>query len=111
MTEKEDIVHFDYPDFSLSNYLGWKSSDNSVNRVYENSIKLIRNRRVTRLIIPNGNYKHPDHTALNYAGLYYGVLATDCVNMDWGEPTDIKSYYEYLTPKCCDTCCILRRNQ
>ena len=91
----ESQLHFfDYPDFSLPAYLGWKLPGGSKG-CFEPLIKLMRSLRVTRLFFTKGNGEHPDHDAAFFAGCFYGVQSGDSVCVDLGEPSVIKSFHTY----------------
>lgn len=92
--DEQRIFPMGYPDFSLVSYVGWKLSsgrEGAMRRVVE----LLRDLRVTRLMIPNGYREHSDHEAAYDIGRYDGVQAGDPVGADWGPLTAIRSTTQY----------------
>jgi len=91
---KENVHPLVYPDFSLVSYVGWRLSAGGEGTL-AGLIPLLRSRRITRLMIPNGYREHSDHEAAYDAGRYDGVQAGDPVLVDWGAPSPIKSTLQY----------------
>lgn len=91
---EENIIRFDYPDFSLRNFIGYILSNKEYG-VLPRLIKELRRIKATRLFVPNGYREHMDHEATYYIGSYDGPQVGDPVIVDLGEPFRIKSYLQY----------------
>jgi len=92
--DAKHVFHLGYPDFSLRNYVGLRLS-NGGEGAMRSLVTLMREARITRLLIPNGYREHSDHQAAYDMGRYDGVQAGDPVAVDWGTPSTIKSVLEY----------------
>jgi LmbE family N-acetylglucosaminyl deacetylase len=92
--KEENILHLDYPDFSLRSYIGWVLPNGVEGTTYK-TLKLLRRIKPTRLIIPNEYREHMDHEALSYIGSYDGPQVGDPVMVDLGQPSTVKSYLKY----------------
>ncbi|MBS7611884.1 PIG-L family deacetylase [Candidatus Bathyarchaeota archaeon] len=92
--KEENIVHLDYPDFSLRSYIGWVLP-NGLEGLTFKTIKLLRRIKPTRLLVPNEYREHMDHEALSYIGSYDGPQIGDPVMVDLGPPFKVKSYLKY----------------
>jgi len=91
---EENIIRFDYPDFSLRNFMGYILS-NKEEGVLPKVIKELRRIKPTRLFVPNAYREHIDHEAVSYIGSYDGPQVGDPVVVDLGEPFKIISYLQY----------------
>jgi len=91
---EENILHLDYPDFSLRSYIGWVLPNGVEGTTYK-TLRLLRGIKPTRLIIPNEYREHMDHEALSYIGSYDGPQVGDPVMVDLGQPFTVKSYLKY----------------
>jgi len=92
---KKDRIHcFEYPDFSLQAYLGFELTDGTEG-VFGKIVKLLREIKATRLVIPNGWMEHPDHTAAHEIGAFHGPQVGDPILPDRGTPSKIKSFVVY----------------
>lgn len=92
--KEENIIRFDYPDFSLRNFIGYMLS-NKEEGVLPKVIRELRRIKPTRLFVPNGYREHIDHEATSYIGSYDGPQVGDPVIVDLGEPFRIVSYLQY----------------
>lgn len=92
--KEENIIHLNYPDFSLRSYIGW-ILPNGFEGTTCKTIRLLRQIKPTRLLIPNEYKEHMDHEALSYIGSYDGPQIGDPVVVDLGSPSTIKSYLKY----------------
>jgi len=91
---EENIIRFDYPDFSLRNFIGYMLP-NKAQGVLPQLIEELRRKKVTRLFVPNGYREHMDHEAAYYIGSFDGPQAGDPVIVDLGKPFRIKTYLQY----------------
>jgi len=88
------VIHMGYPDFSLRNFVGlWLN--NAIEGSMRPLVTIMREARITRLLIPNGYREHSDHQAAHDIGRYDGVQAGDPVAVDWGMPQAVRSMLEY----------------
>jgi len=92
--KEDNIIRFDYPDFSLKAYIGWQLPGGIEGTTVE-TIKALRQVKPTRLIIPNEYREHMDHEALSYIGSYDGPQVGDPVIVDVSKPFKIKSFLKY----------------
>lgn len=90
----ENMLHLNYPDFSLRSYIGWVLP-NSVEGTTAETIRLLRQIKPTRLLVPNEYREHMDHEALSYVGSYDGPQVGDPVLVDLGSQFTVKSYLKY----------------
>lgn len=96
--EEENLIRFDYPDFSVASYLGLKLSgvpESAEKGTMYKTLSKLRELEITRLLVPNGYREHIDHAAVNGAGTYDGPQVGDPVLVDWGRSEPIRSYLEY----------------
>ncbi len=91
---EDHIVRFDYPDFSLMPNLGWRMPWNATGTM-EYHLRALRDRRITRILVPNGYREHIDHEATYRAGAYDGPQVGDPVLADWGLTPAIRSTIQY----------------
>ena len=91
----EDRIHrFDYPDFSLWPWLGWRlpgGQEGTDARV----LPVLRRLAPTRLLVPNGYREHIDHEATYRVGTYDGTQVGDAILAQLGTAEPIRSYLQY----------------
>jgi len=92
--EEENIIRFEYPDFSLRSYIGWLLPNN-MEGTMPKTLKTLRKIKPTRMIIPNEYREHIDHEALSIIGSYDGPQVGDAVLVEWGKPHRVRSYLKY----------------
>jgi hypothetical protein len=97
------IIRFNYPDFSMPGWLGWRLPDGQLGTLSQ-TLCTMRTHQITRLLIPNGYREHIDHEAVYRAGAYDGPQVGDPVLVDWGTAEPIRSTAVYavwgdLTPE------------
>jgi len=93
--KKENIIRFEYPDFSLWQFKG-KQLINGEDGLFKKMLEFIRNNKITRVLIPNGYREHTDHTAVFETCMYDIVQCGDSVLSDLGkEPQHVKTYLQY----------------
>ena len=91
---EDHVFYMNFPDFSLVSYIGWKlcgGREGTLRPV----VSLLRQLKITRLLIPNGYREHSDHQAVYDIGRYDGVQAGDPVAVDWAAPFGLKSTLQY----------------
>ena len=91
---EENIYRFGMSDFAAFRYLGWDAGELGAG-VFERSMKFMRNNRITRVLVPNHNKEHADHTATHMIGAYDAPQAGDPILVDWGTPCEVKTVMEY----------------
>ena len=92
--KRENIIRFDYPDFSLKPNIGWILPDGREGTTVR-TIKTLREIKPTRLLIPNEYREHMDHEALSYIGSYDGPQVGDAILVDVARPFRIKGFLKY----------------
>ena len=92
--KKENIMRFDYPDFSLKPNIGWVLPEGKEGTTIR-TIKTLREIKPTRLLIPNEYRENMDHEALSYIGTYDGPQVGDPILADVGRPSRIKGFLKY----------------
>ena len=91
---KENIVRFEYPDFSVWQYAGNKLECGKAG-VFSKIVEFVRHKKITRLLLPNGYREHYDHTSVYEMAIFDAVQAGDPIAPDIGETQKIKSYLQY----------------
>jgi LmbE family N-acetylglucosaminyl deacetylase len=89
-----NVLRFDYPDFSVSPYLGWLlpwGEEGTIGR----DIRTLRELGITRLLLPNGYREHIDHEAVYRAGAFDGPQVGDPILADWGLAPAIRGFLIY----------------
>ncbi len=90
----ENIVRFDYPDFSLVPNIGWMMPWGGEGTAGPH-LRALRRLKATRLMIPNGYREHMDHEAAYRIGAYDGPQVGDNILADWGLAPPIRSCLQY----------------
>lgn len=91
---QENIIYMGYSDFSVWGNVGWKVGD-GLQGTFHPVVKMLREKRITRLLIPNHYREHIDHTAVHWIGGYDAPQAGDPVLVDWAAPNVVESVVEY----------------
>jgi len=91
---KENIVRFEYPDFSLGQFIG-KELQSGETGTFLRILQFIRENKITRVMIPNGYREHTDHTAAYLITASDVIQAGDAVVADLGSTQAVKSYLQY----------------
>lgn len=91
---RENIIKFNFPDFSTFQYIGYKMRDGSTG-VFIKIVELIRELGITRVMIPNGHREHLDHEAVYKMGAYDVIQAGDPIIVDHGGMQKIKNILQY----------------
>ncbi len=91
----EDRIHrFDYPDFSLWPWLGWRLPGGQEG-IDARVLPALRRLAPTRLLVPNGYREHIDHEATYRVGAYDGTQVGDAILAQLGTAEPIRSYLQY----------------
>ncbi|WP_406676819.1 hypothetical protein [Moorella sp. ACPs] len=88
------MIRLDYPDFSISPYMGWLLPWGGEG-TFAQTLKYLRRIQATRLVIPNRYREHIDHEVVGRIGAFDGPQVGDEVIVDWGRPSPIRSFLEY----------------
>lgn len=91
---EDHILRCDYPDFSLSAYMGWRLIDGSPGTM-QRILPALRGLQVTRLLVPNGYQEHIDHEATERIGCYDGPQVGDPVLPEAGLAPPVRSMLQY----------------
>lgn len=91
--KEDNIIYFDVPDFSLMPHVNRMFFQEK--GLFEEQVRLFREKRVSRVIFSSGHFEHWDHTAVFNMGIYTSPQAGDPVLADSGEPYAAKSHYIY----------------
>lgn len=91
---EDNILRFDFPDLSLRSHTGWVLSG-GMKGTTAKTIKMLRQIKPTRLLVPNEYRENTDHEALSYIGSYDGPEVGDAIMVDLGEPFGIKGFLKY----------------
>jgi LmbE family N-acetylglucosaminyl deacetylase len=89
-----NIIRFDYSDFSVLQNIGWKLN-NGQDGSFRKVLALLRELKITRVLVPNHYREHIDHTAVNMIGSFDSPQAGDPILVDWAKPLPVKSMVEY----------------
>jgi hypothetical protein len=90
----DHIYRFNLPDFSLLAWNGWQLPDGQAGTMAR-ELPILRQLKVTRLLLPNDYREHLDHEAAYQAGVYGGPQVGDPVIVDVGSAPPIRSYAKY----------------
>ena len=92
---KEDhILRMDFPDFSAFCNIGWEKADGSEGDM-PRILKFFRDKKVTRVMVPNHYREHIDHTAAHIMSSFNVPQAGDAALVDHGTPHKVLSVLEY----------------
>jgi len=91
--KEENVFFFNIPDFSLMPYVNRTLPQEK--GLFEEQVRLFRERSVSRIVFSSGYFEHWDHTAVYNMGIYTSPQAGDPVLADIGVPFPAKSYYIY----------------
>lgn len=90
----DHIIRLGFPDFSAFCNIGWERADGSEGEM-PRLLRFLREKRVTRVMVPNHNREHIDHTAAHIMSSFDVPQAGDCALVDYGTPHAVKSVLEY----------------
>jgi len=91
--QEEDISFMDVPDFSLMSYVSRRLPYGE--GLFDDLLRALRAKRISRIVFSNGNFEHWDHTAVFEMGMYTAAQAGDHILVDLGEPFQIRSHLIY----------------
>ena len=90
----QNIIRFEYPDFSLGQYIGHKLQNGEEGSLIK-VLDFIRANGITRVMLPNGYREHSDHTAAYQITMADVIQAGDAVVSDRGKIQKVKNYLQY----------------
>ncbi|WP_455364304.1 PIG-L deacetylase family protein [[Eubacterium] cellulosolvens] len=88
------IIRFNIDDFCLGAYKEWVLPGGHKG-VLEPFLRILREKKVTRIIAPNDYREHPDHLAASLIASYIGPQSGDNIVADWGYPSRVRTYLKY----------------
>ena len=91
---EDHILRFDYPDFGLWPWLGWRLPGGQEGTTAK-TLPAFRELGITRLLVPNGYREHIDHEATYRIGAYDGPQVGDAILADLGIAGPVCSYLQY----------------
>lgn len=91
--DKDHIVRLNFPDFSAISHWGWETAGGKGEMA--TVLEFLRDKKVTRLMVPNHYHEHIDHLATHLMGSYDAPQAGDIVLVDHGTPHAVRSTLEY----------------
>ena len=92
--DADHIVRLDFPDFSAIGNCGWEKADGGEGDM-PRILKFLRDKKVTRVMIPNHYHEHIDHLAAHIMSSFDVPQAGDMALVDYGVPHAVKSTLEY----------------
>ncbi|MGD2295879.1 MAG: PIG-L family deacetylase [Candidatus Aminicenantes bacterium] len=91
--QEENIVFFDVSDFSLQLYVNRDFPQGK--GLFEEQVRLFREKKISRVVFSSGHCEHWDHSAVYDMGIYTSPQAGDPILADIGPPFRAKSHYIY----------------
>ena len=88
------ILRMGFGDFSAYGNLGWEKADGTPGEM-PRLLKFLREKKVTRVMIPNHYHEHIDHLATYLMASYDVPQAGDAALVDWGTPHPVLSTLQY----------------
>lgn len=90
----ENIIRLNFPDFSAIGNLGWQKADGTPGEM-PTLLRFLREKKVTRVMIPNHYHEHVDHLAAYLMSSFDTPQAGDAALVDYGIPRAVKSTLQY----------------
>ena len=90
----DHIIRLNYPDFSAIGHWGWEKADGKPGDM-PTILRFLRERKVTRVMIPNHYHEHIDHLAAHLMASFDCPQAGDAALVDYGTPHAVRSTLEY----------------
>lgn len=91
---RDHILRMNFPDFSAINNCGWEKADKTAGEMPV-ILRFLREKRVTRVMIPNHYHEHIDHFATYIMTSFDTPQAGDAALVDYGTPHKVKSTLQY----------------
>ena len=90
----DHILRMNYPDFSAISHWGWSIATGEPGDM-RTLLRFFREKKVTRVMIPNHYHEHIDHLAAHLMSSFDPPQAGDVVLVDYGDPHAVVSTLEY----------------
>lgn len=90
----DHILRLNFPDFSAIGNIGWEKADGNPGDMPV-ILRFLREKQVTRVMIPNHYHEHIDHYAAHMMASYDVPQAGDAALVDHGTPHAVVSVLEY----------------
>ena len=90
----DHIIRLNYPDFSAIGHWGWEKADGKPGDM-PTILRFLREKKVTRVMIPNHYHEHIDHLAAHLMASFDCPQAGDAALVDHGTPHAVRSTLEY----------------
>lgn len=90
----DHILRLNFPDFSAFGNIGWEKADGKPGQM-PILLRFLREKRVTRVMVPNHYHEHIDHLAAHLMSSYDVPQAGDAALVDHGTPHPVRSVLEY----------------
>lgn len=90
----DHILRLNFPDFSAFCNIGWEKADGTPGDM-PRILRFFRDKKVTRVMVPNHHREHIDHTAAHIMSSFDVPQAGDAALVDNGTPHAVKSVLEY----------------
>ncbi|MBE7002554.1 MAG: PIG-L family deacetylase [Ruminococcaceae bacterium] len=90
----DHILRMNYPDFSAIGNWGWEKADGKPGDM-PTILRFLREKKVTRVMIPNHYHEHIDHVATYLMSSYDVPQAGDMALVDHGTPHAVRSTLQY----------------
>lgn len=92
--DKDHILRMNFPDFSAIGNWGWEKADGKPGDM-PRILRFLREKKVTRVMIPNHYHEHIDHVATYLMASYDVPQAGDMALVDHGTPHAVRSTLQY----------------
>lgn len=90
----DHILRLGFPDFSAIGNIGWQKATGEVGDM-PTLLRFLREKLVTRVMIPNHYHEHIDHLAAHLMSSYDVPQAGDAALVDHGTPHAVRSTLQY----------------
>ncbi len=90
----DHILRLNFGDFSAFGNIGWTKADGNPGDMPV-LLRFMREKKVTRVMVPNHHREHIDHTAAHIMSSFDVPQAGDSALVDYGTPHSVKSVLEY----------------
>lgn len=91
---RDHILRMGFPDFSAIGHWGWEKADGKPGDMPV-LLRFLREKKVTRVMIPNHYHEHIDHVAAHNMSSFTVPQAGDVCLVDYGTPHGVKSTLQY----------------